>query len=203
LLILPIAIAVWTRPGAAVQRVWILGVAGWPFFLRQKDRAAEDRFAGMAGRADAVDGKPFAIAAGLAAVLGQVRHTFRRAARQARQLAECGADVADAVAALAGEERGLTVDHARIPFLNFLEIAMEIMRRGTIYRDYTVVVNPADTPKGRFTDAFSVQKHDETDPNLRSTAFQRPISDAFEFQTEEEAKDSAMKIAKGWIDKQY
>ena len=80
---------------------------------------------------------------------------------------------------------------------------MEIKRRGTIYRDYTVVVNPDDTPKGRLTDAFSVLKHDETNPNLRSTAFQRPISDASEFQPEQEAKDSAMKIAKEWIDRQY
>jgi hypothetical protein len=79
---------------------------------------------------------------------------------------------------------------------------MQIMR-GTIYRDYTVLVNPAGTPEGRFRDAFSVHKHAEGSPDLRSTVFQRSVSVASIFQTEHEASESATKIAEAWVDAQY
>ncbi|GAB3416834.1 hypothetical protein NX774_12030 [Massilia agilis] len=79
---------------------------------------------------------------------------------------------------------------------------MRIMR-GTIYRDYTVVVNPTGAPEGRFRDAFSVHKHVDGEPDLRVTVYQRSISEATEYNTEKEAVESALKHAGVWIDGEY
>ncbi len=72
---------------------------------------------------------------------------------------------------------------------------------GFIHRGYTYVFNPIGTPDGRFYDAFSVHKHagDES-CNLRITAFQRSITEAERFDSEDQAMASACKLAEAWID---
>jgi hypothetical protein len=79
---------------------------------------------------------------------------------------------------------------------------MRIMR-ATVYRDYSVVVNPSGAPEGRFRDAFSVHKHVKGAPDLRVSVYQRSISEATEYPTEQEAIESALKHAGAWIDAQY
>jgi hypothetical protein len=75
--------------------------------------------------------------------------------------------------------------------------------RGPVYRDYVIIFNPADAPGGRFRDAFSVHKCINGSPDWRVSVYQRSISDATEFLTEQEAVDSAFKMAEEWIDAQY
>ena len=80
---------------------------------------------------------------------------------------------------------------------------MRVMH-GLIYRDYTVVVNPTGAPEGRFRDAFSIHRHKEGQTaDLRVTVYQRSISEAQEYDTQEEAIEAAMKFAGTWIDSQY
>jgi hypothetical protein len=73
----------------------------------------------------------------------------------------------------------------------------------TIYRDYSIVVNPSGAPEGKFRDAFSVHKHVNGQPDLRIGVYQRSISQATEYPTEQEAVENALKHAGTWIDSQY
>ena len=79
---------------------------------------------------------------------------------------------------------------------------MRVMK-ATIYRDYWIVVNPAPTPSGKFRDSFSIHKLIDGRADTTVTAHQHSISVASEFDTEDEAIESAHKQAGAWIDSQY
>jgi hypothetical protein len=71
------------------------------------------------------------------------------------------------------------------------------------YNGYTIVINPAGTPGGRFTNAFSVHKgFNRSHPLAVSVVHQNSISTANTFATEEEASASAMELARAWVNAQ-
>lgn len=72
--------------------------------------------------------------------------------------------------------------------------------QGFIHNGYTIIVNHTASA-GVYRDAFSIHRHKDGDASdWRVTAHQRSITQAKTFPTLDEAVESALTQAKGWID---
>ena len=79
----------------------------------------------------------------------------------------------------------------------------ERIMRAEVYRGHSIVVNRTGAPEGRLRDTFSIHKHADDGSDLRTSLYERTISQATEHTTEEEARESALRHAKAWIDALY
>jgi hypothetical protein len=72
----------------------------------------------------------------------------------------------------------------------------------TRYRDYSIRLNPLETPEGALSDAFHISRpgpHPEAD----IWRYEYPNSDVKkDYPSESAAREAALKIAKAWIDKE-
>lgn len=70
------------------------------------------------------------------------------------------------------------------------------------YSDYLIIANPAPTANGKYLDAFSVHPFVNGEADTNVVSYQRSISEATPYDTEQKALESAMELGGAWIDAQ-
>lgn len=68
-----------------------------------------------------------------------------------------------------------------------------------VYRGLNIVLNPSGEPHGALTDAFMILEP-SVNPMFASTLYAHPRADIKTYDTKEQARDAAIKLAHAWID---
>ena len=69
----------------------------------------------------------------------------------------------------------------------------------TVYRDHTILIHSSGKPGDALTDAFMILEP-TTNPMFTRALHEHPHDQIKTYGTEDEARESALKLARAWID---